>query len=96
MQIRNVAHEGLRRFILDDDAAGLIPADATRMRRIVSFLQDMAWGDEPAGIPGWNLRSSHMDDAERLSVPVADRGRLTFRIDNEQAEIIDLDWLESR
>ena len=38
MKIRNVVHKGLRRFIEDDDAAGLQAAVVTRVRRIVSFL----------------------------------------------------------
>ena len=41
MKIRNVVHKGLRRFIQEDDAAGVQPAVAGKLRRIVSFLQDM-------------------------------------------------------
>ena len=40
MKIRNVIHKGLRRFIEDDDASGL-PAAIPKVRKIVSFLQDM-------------------------------------------------------
>ena len=96
MQIRNVVHEGLRRFISDDDPAGLDPAVAIRLRRIVSFFQDMAGGDEVARIPGWNTHPSTGGAAERLSVPVAEGCRLTFRVDKGQAEIIDLDWVDGR
>jgi toxin HigB-1 len=96
MQIRNVVHEGLRRFISDDDAAGLDPAVAIRLRRIVSFLQDMAGGDEVGIVPGWNTRPSTRGALEKRSVLVTERYRLTFRIDKGQAEIIDLDWVEGR
>ena len=96
MQIRNVAHDGLRKFISDDDAAGLAPAVATRVRRIVSFLQDMDGGDEVRTVPGWSTLSLAGGTLERLSLPVTERHRLTFRIDEGQAEIIDLDWVDGR
>lgn len=41
MKIRNVIHNGLRRFIEDDDASGLQLAVVINLQRIVSFLQDM-------------------------------------------------------
>lgn len=96
MQIRNVAHDGLREFISDDDAAGLAPAAATRVRRIVSFLQDMDGGDEVRTVPGWSTLSRAEGALERLSIPVAEGCRLVFRVDKRQAEILDLDWLDGR
>ncbi len=96
MQIRNVVHAGLRKFISDDDAAGLAPAVATRVRRIVSFLQDMDGGDEVRTVPGWSTLSLAEGALERLSLPVTERHRLTFWIDEGQAEIIDLDWVDGR
>jgi proteic killer suppression protein len=41
MKVRYAIHKGLRRFIQDDDASGLLPAIVGKMQRIVSFLQDM-------------------------------------------------------
>ena len=96
MQIRNVVHDGLRKFIFDDDAAGLAPAVAKRVRRIVSFLQDMDGGDEVRTVPGWNTLSPKEGTLERLSVPLAEGCRLIFRVDKGQAEILDLDWLDGR
>ncbi len=45
-RIRNVIHKGSRRFIADDDASGLQPAVVAKVRRMVSFLQDMEREDE--------------------------------------------------
>ena len=53
MKIRNVIHKGLRRFIVDDDASGLQPAVLSKVRRIVSFLQDMEREDELRTVPSW-------------------------------------------
>lgn len=41
VDIRNVVHRGLRRFIENDDTSGLDSAAVPKVRRIVSFLQDM-------------------------------------------------------
>ena len=53
MKIRNVVHRGLRQFIQDDDAAGVLPAVAPKLRRIVSFLQDMEREEELHTVPIW-------------------------------------------
>ena len=96
MKIRNVVHDGLRKFISDDDAAGFAPAVATRVRRIASFLQDMNGGDGARTGSGWDLLSSPEGALERLSVTVVEGCRLIFWVDKGQAEIIDLDWLDGR
>ena len=41
MKIRNVIHKGLRRFVEQDDESGLQSAVVAKVRRMVSFLQDM-------------------------------------------------------
>jgi hypothetical protein len=41
MRIRNVLHKGLRRFIEDDDKSGIQAAVAEKLRRMISFLQDI-------------------------------------------------------
>ena len=51
MRIRNVVHKGLRRFIEDDDATGLQAAVVPKVRRIVTFLQDMEREDELRTVP---------------------------------------------
>jgi proteic killer suppression protein len=41
MRIRNVVHKGLRRLIENDDASGIQAVVAEKLRRMISFLQDM-------------------------------------------------------
>jgi proteic killer suppression protein len=41
MKIRNVVHKGLRRLVEDDDASAVPAAVADKLRRMISFLQDM-------------------------------------------------------
>jgi proteic killer suppression protein len=53
MKIRNVIHKGLRRFIEDDDSSGLPPAVGPKVRKIISFLQDMEQASELRTVPYW-------------------------------------------
>jgi len=92
MKIRNVVHEGLCRFIEDDDAASLQSDFASKVRRIVSFLQDMEREDELRAVPSWKPNQLTGDERGVWSLFVTTGWRLTFQID--QSEIIDLDFRE--
>lgn len=51
MRIRSILQKGLRRLIEADDGSGLQPAVVPKLRRTVSFLQDMQREDELHDIP---------------------------------------------
>lgn len=51
MKIRNIGHKGLRRFVEHDSAAALQPAVVPKLRRILSFLQDMEREEELLTVP---------------------------------------------
>ncbi len=91
MRIRNVAHKGLRRFIEDDDAAGLQPAVVPKLRRMISFLQDMEREEELRSVPAWKAHQLTGDRKGTWSLFVTKNWRLTFRVDQSEVEIIDLD-----
>ncbi len=92
MKIRNVVHKGLRRFILDDDASGLQPVVIDKVRRMVSFLQDMEGIDELRIVPSWKAHQLTGDRKGTWSLFVTRNWRMTFRIDQDEIEIIDLDY----
>ena len=92
MRIKNVIHKGLRRFIENDDASGLQAAVVTKVRRIVSFLQDMEREDEPRTVPSWKAHMLTGDRKGTWSLFVTKNWRMTFRIDRKEIEIIDLDY----
>ena len=92
MKIRNVIHKGLRRFIEDDDASGLQPAVVAKVQRIVSFLQDMEQEDELRTVQSWKAHMLTGDRKGTWSLSVTRNWRMTFRIDREEIEIIDLDY----
>ncbi|MCY3829597.1 MAG: type II toxin-antitoxin system RelE/ParE family toxin [Rhodospirillaceae bacterium] len=92
MKIRNVSHKGLRRFIEQDDAAGLQPAVVPRLRRMLSFLQDMEREEELYTVPGWRAHRLAGDRKGVWSLSVTKNWRMTFRIDPAGRQIVDLDY----
>jgi proteic killer suppression protein len=92
MKIRNVIHKGLRRFIEQDDAGGLPPAVVEKIRRMVSFLQDMETEDELRTVPSWKAHLLTGSRKGTWSLFVTKNWQMTFRIDQDEIEIIDLDY----
>lgn len=92
MKIGNVIHKGLRRFIEDDDASGLQPALVSKVQRLVSFLQDMEREHELPTVPSWKAHMLTGGRKGTWSPFVAKNCRITFRIDGDEIEIIDLDY----
>lgn len=87
-----MVHKGLRRFIEDDDATGLQAAVVPKVQRIVSFLQDMEREDELRTVPSWKAHQLTGDRKGTWSLFVTKNWRITFRIDQTEIEIIDLDY----
>lgn len=96
MKIRDVVHKGLRRFIEKDEASGLQPAVVAKIRRMVSFLQDMEKEDKLRTVPSWKAHQLTGDRKATWSLFVTKNWRMTFRIDQEEIEIIDLNYEDYR
>ena len=92
MQIRNVVHRGLRRFIERDDASGLSPAVVEKLRNIVTFLQEIEDAQELRDIPSWKAHQLTGDRKGTWSLTVTRNWRITFRIDQGEGEIFDLNY----
>lgn len=85
-------HKGLRKMIEDDNAAGLQPAVADKLRKIVSFLQEMEHEDELRSIPSWKAHLLTGNKNGVWSLFVTKNWRITFSIDKGEIEIIDLNY----
>ncbi|NMG38850.1 plasmid maintenance system killer [Chelativorans sp. ZYF759] len=92
MLIRSVRHKALKRLILQDDPAGLPRQYVVKIRTIISFLQDMESEDELADVPHWKAHRLTGDRKGTWSLFVSKNWRLTFRIDKDELEILDLDY----
>jgi proteic killer suppression protein len=92
MKIRKVKHKGLRRLIEADDASGLQAPFVDKIRKILSFLQDMEREDELRSVPSWKAHQLTGDRKGTWSLFVTKNWRITFLIDQAEIEIIDLDY----
>lgn len=92
MRIRNVLHKGLRRFIEADDKSGIPAAVAEKLRRMISFLQDMENEAELKTVPSWKAHQLTGGRKGTWSLFVTKNWRLTFRVEKNDIEIIDLDY----
>jgi toxin HigB-1 len=92
MKIRNVIHRGLRRFIENDDSSGLQTVVVPKVRKIVSFLQDMEQESELHTVSSWKAHQLTGDRKGTWSLSVTRNWRLTFQIDQTEIEIVDLDY----
>ena len=92
MKIRNVVHKGLKQLIEKDDTTGLPAAMVPKLRRIISFLQDMSGEDELHSVPSWKAHRLTGDRRAMWSLSVTRNWRITFCVDNDKLEIIDLDY----
>lgn len=92
MKIRNVVHRGLRRLMERDDPSGLAPVVVERVRNIVTFLEEMDDAKELRDVPGWRVHQLTGDKRGTWSLTVTRNWRITFRIDQVEREIIDLNF----
>ncbi len=92
MKIRNVKHRGLQRLIKDDDPSGVQPAVADKVRKIISFLQDMAHVEELRTVPTWKVHQLTGDRKGTWSLHVTKNWRIVFGISQAGREIIGLDF----
>ena len=92
MKIRNVKHKGLRRLLEDDSSAGLPAPLVDKIRKILAFLQDMESAAELQMVPSWRAHQLTGDRKGAWSLFVSKNWRITFRVDETEIEIIDLDY----
>jgi toxin HigB-1 len=92
MRIRNVVHKGLRNLIERDDRSGVPAVVVDKILRIVLFLQDMHHEDELCTIPSWKAHLLTGNRKGVWSLSVTKNWRITFRIDRQDIEIIDLNF----
>ena len=92
MKIRNVVHRGLRRFMQRNDPSGLAAAVVERVRNILTFLQEMEEAQELRDVPSWKAHQLTGDRKGTWSLTVTRNWRITFRIDQAEGEVVDLDY----
>ena len=86
--ILSFKHKGLEKFYLTGSKAGIQPHHAAKLARLLARL-DCAKTPQDMNIPGWNLHALSGNLANHWSVKVNGNWRLTFKLENGHAEIVD-------
>ena len=75
-----------------NDVSGLPPLVVEKVRNILTFLQEMEDAQELRDVPSWNAHQLTGDRKGNWSLTVTRNWRITFRIDQTEGEILDLDY----
>ncbi|WP_237052319.1 type II toxin-antitoxin system RelE/ParE family toxin [Mannheimia granulomatis] len=78
----------MERFYLTGNPSGIIVAHSAKLKRILSRLNS-AKTPQDMNIPGWNLHPLSAELRNHWSVKVNGNWRVTFKITNNHAEIVD-------
>ena len=90
VQIRSFAHKGLRKLYTDEIAQGVPPNSADKLRKMLSFLDNMQNPEELRSLPSWKPHLLTGDRKGTWSLSVTRNLRLTFWIDFAEHEICDV------
>lgn len=81
-------HKGLERFYRTGSTSGIQSAHSAKLARLLARL-DSAKSPNDMNLPGWNLHPLNGKLEGHWSVKVNGNWRMTFKIENGHAEIVD-------
>ncbi len=90
MRIRSFAHKGLKRRYEEDVAKSVPPDTIDKLRKMFAFLDDMENPRELHSLPTWKAHILAGDRKGYWSLSVTRNRRLTFRVEETEDEICDL------
>jgi proteic killer suppression protein len=90
VKIRNFVHKGLKRLYEEDGSKGVPPDTVDKLRKMLTFLDDMADPEELRALPTWKAHTLTGDRKGTWSLSVTRNRRLTFRIHLADREIYDV------
>ena len=90
MRIRSFVHKGLRKLYAEDNAKGVPPDTAGKLRKMLAFLDDMEDAEELRSLRSWKVHTLTGDRKGAWSLSVTANRRLTFRIDTAELESCDV------
>lgn len=86
--IASFRHKGLSEFYNTGSKAGIQPAHAKKLQRILTLL-NVATKSEDINVPGFNLHKLEGDLADFWSVWVNGNWRVTFKFKGDDVELVD-------
>jgi toxin HigB-1 len=92
MEIRNIRHKGLRNLIEKGNAKGLQGDYVPKIVDIVDYLIGIEDIEEVFALPKYKPHLLKGDRAGTYSLSVTPNWRMTFKHDEKENEIYDLDY----
>jgi proteic killer suppression protein len=90
VQIRSFVHKGLKAFYAADIAKGVPPESVDKLRKMLTFLDNMQDPAELHSLPAWKAHTLVGDRKGTWRLNVSRNRRLTFSIDIGGREIYDV------
>jgi proteic killer suppression protein len=90
VKVRNFSHKGLKRLYVEDSSKGVPPDTVDKLRKMLTFLDNMEEPDELYALTAWKAHTLTGDRKGTWSLSVTRNRRLTFRIDPAEHEICDV------
>jgi toxin HigB-1 len=96
MKIRSFAHKGLKKLYEEDNAKGVPPDSADKLRKMFAFLDEMEDPEELRALPSWKVHTLTGNRKGIWSLSVTANRRLTFRIEHvnpaeQEIHVLDLE-----
>ena len=92
MKLCNFLHKGLKRFYEEGDPKGVPPAGVDKLRKMIVYLEAMQEAAELRNIPVWKAHLLTGSRKGTWSLHVTRNWRMTFRIDNANRKICDVNF----
>jgi proteic killer suppression protein len=92
VRIRNFLHKGLKRLYEEDDPKGLPPPVIDKLRKMLIYLEAMEEASELRDVPVWKAHLLAGSHKGTWSLHVTRNWRITFRIDESDREIRDVNF----
>jgi proteic killer suppression protein len=90
VEIRTFAHKGLKLLYTEDNAKGVPPETADKLKKMLAYLDNMEDPDELRAVTAWKIHTLSGDRKGTWSLSVTRNRRLTFRVDVAQHTIYDV------
>jgi proteic killer suppression protein len=94
MRFGRFRHKGLRQLYADDNAKGVPPAMADKLRKLLFALETADGLDQVSRFPGWKLHPLRGDLKGFWSLSVTGNWRLIFRYEEETNTADDIDLID--
>jgi proteic killer suppression protein len=91
VQIRNFLHKGLKQLYESDDAKGVPPGNADKLRKMLAYLDDMEEAGELRLLSSWKPHLLTGARKGTWSLHVSRNWRLTFRVAGEEIHDVNLE-----